>query len=113
VAIGQSAGGCVYSRYIAFCFQKSEIELPRQQTCLGSPTGQGPSPNDGDYESSLDKMSHWQLKRTCVLKGVRGSLILSDPSQVWKLDIFFHSDNESNNDPLLDTTSHCVGRDDW
>ncbi|MCD9639448.1 hypothetical protein HAX54_023999 [Datura stramonium] len=36
VAIGQSAGGYIYSRYIARCFQKSEIEPVRHQMCLGS-----------------------------------------------------------------------------
>ncbi|MCD9560402.1 hypothetical protein HAX54_019075, partial [Datura stramonium] len=29
----QLAGGCVYSRYIALCFQKPEIELARHQMC--------------------------------------------------------------------------------
>ncbi|MCD9638891.1 hypothetical protein HAX54_023063 [Datura stramonium] len=38
------AGGCVYSRYIALCFQEPEIELTRHQTCLGPPVSSpGPS----------------------------------------------------------------------
>ncbi|MCD7460890.1 hypothetical protein HAX54_044673, partial [Datura stramonium] len=49
----QSAGGYVYSRYIARCFQKSEIELARHQMCLGSPISSlGPTRAPGAYDSS-------------------------------------------------------------